>query len=53
MLPLVREAIVMFRVYKIFPFKKRPPHQRGPGSGGMDSQDFPYRVFPEGEDVIV
>jgi hypothetical protein len=52
MLPLIREAIVILRGHKDIRPKKRPSRKRSPRSGGMDRQDFPYRVFPEGEDML-
>jgi hypothetical protein len=52
MLPLVREAIEMFRIYKACRFKEGLPGKHGPNGSGMNRQDFPYRVFPERKDMI-
>jgi hypothetical protein len=49
---LIGEAIVMFRIYKAILFKERPSRKCSPRSGGMNRQDFPYRVFPEGKDMF-
>jgi hypothetical protein len=42
----------MFRIYKVYRFKEGITPPRRFQGGGMNRQDFPYRVFPEGKDMI-
>jgi hypothetical protein len=42
----------MFAFNKVFRANKRDSPLYGSGSGGIDCQNFPYRVFPETKDVF-
>jgi hypothetical protein len=50
--PFIGETIVMAGVNQVFGINKGFPLLYGSGSGGMDRQNLPYRIFPQGKDVL-
>jgi hypothetical protein len=49
---LIREAIVMFGINKVFRAKKGFSLLYSYGSSGMDRHNLPHRIFPEAKDVF-
>jgi hypothetical protein len=49
---LVGKAIVMFGINKVFRTKEGFPPLYPPGNSGVYGQNLPYRIFPQGKDVL-
>jgi hypothetical protein len=49
---LIRKAIVMFGINKVFRAKKRLSPLYHPGSCGVYRQNILYRIFPEAKNVL-